>query len=198
MICQMGGKTANMTVTERVRVPLPLGSMRFCAARTVRGRGGDQPSRPAFRASTVRRSSSRLARQVSSFFRAVVRSTSAERSSAFSWAVERRTARPKESTVRRGLAAGAGLGGGGGSSAAITRRCPLMMRHVFSPSGVTTMSSKKPSCSTFRRMWPRLSYHDTIKLTKRSSPLSRKKWPKRGSSLCQNNLEAVLGLIDSN
>ena len=30
--------------------------------------------------------------------------------------------------------------------------------------------------------------HDTIKLTKRSSPLSRKKWPKRGSSLCQNNL----------
>lgn len=37
-------------------------------------------------------------------------------------------------------------------------------------------------------MWPRLSYHDTIKLTKRSSPLSRKKWPKRGSSLCQNNL----------
>ena len=161
-------------------------SMRFCAARTARGRGGDQPSRPAFRASTVRRSSSRLARQVSSFFRAVVRSTSAERSSAFSWAVERRTARPKESTVRRGLAAGAGLGGGGGSSAAITRRCPLMMRHVFSPSGVTTMSSKKPSCSTFRRMWPRLSYHDTIKLTKRSSPLSRKKWPKRGSSLCQN------------
>ena len=37
-------------------------------------------------------------------------------------------------------------------------------------------------------MWPRLSYHDTIRLTKRSSPLSRKKWPKRGSSLCQNNL----------
>ena len=36
-------------------------------------------------------------------------------------------------------------------------------------------------------MWPRLSYHDTIKLTKRSSPLSCKKWPKRGSSLCQNN-----------
>ena len=34
--------------------------------------------------------------------------------------------------------------------AAITRRCPLMMRHVFSPSGVTTMSSKKPSCSTER------------------------------------------------
>ena len=32
-------------------------------------------------------------------------------------------------------------------------------------------------------------YHDTIKLTKRSSPLSRKKWPKRGSSLCQNNGE---------
>ena len=63
-------------------------SMRFCAARTARGRGGDQPSRPAFRASTVRRSSSRLARQVSSFFRAVVRSTSAERSSAFSCAVE--------------------------------------------------------------------------------------------------------------
>ena len=103
-----------MTVTGRMRVPLPLFSMRFCAARTARGRGGDQPSRPAFRASTVRRSSSRLARQVSSFFRAVVRSTSAERSSAFSWAVERRTARPKESTVRRGLAAGAGLGGGGG------------------------------------------------------------------------------------
>lgn len=161
------------------------------------GQGRDQPSRPAFRASTVRRSSSKLARQVSSFFRAVVRSTSAERSSAFSCAVERRTARPKESTVRRGLATGAGLGGGGGSSAAITRRCPLMMRHVFSPSGVTTMSSKKPSCSTFRRMWPRLSYHDTIKLTKRSSPLSCKKWPKRGSSLCQNT-EAVLGLIDSN
>ena len=54
----------------------------------LRGAGARQPSRPAFRASTVRRSSSRLARQVSSFFRAVVRSTSAERSSAFSCAVE--------------------------------------------------------------------------------------------------------------
>ena len=37
------------------------------------------------------------------------------------------------------------------------------------------------------KITPRLSYHDTIKLAKRSSPLSRKKWPKRGSSLCQNN-----------
>lgn len=35
----MGGKTANMTVTGRTRVPLPLGSMRFCAARTARGQG---------------------------------------------------------------------------------------------------------------------------------------------------------------
>ena len=181
-----GNGTRMRPVTVVSYEVLQSGVRVLCGADSA-GQGGDQPSRPAFRASTVRRSSSRLARQVSSFFRAVVRSTSAERSSAFSCAVERRTARPKESTVRRGLAAGAGLGGGGGSSAAITRRCPLMMRHVFSPSGVTTMSSKKPSCSTFRRMWPRLSYHDTIKLTKRSSPLSRKKWPKRGSSLCQNN-----------
>ena len=28
-----------MTVTERMRVPLPLVSMRFCAARTARGEG---------------------------------------------------------------------------------------------------------------------------------------------------------------
>ena len=49
-----------MTVTGRVCVPLPLFSMRFCAARTARGRGGDQPSRPAFRASTVRRSTAQL------------------------------------------------------------------------------------------------------------------------------------------
>ena len=140
MICRMGGKTANMTVTGRTRVPLPLFSMRFCraayafyAGRTARGRGGDQLSRPAFRASTVRRSSSRLARQVSSFFRAVVRSTSAERSSAFSWAVERRTARPKESTVRRGLAAGAGLGGGGGSSAAFAQAMARWTRPGKSP-----------------------------------------------------------------
>ena len=37
---RVGEKTANMTVTGRMRVPLPLFSMRFCAARTARGRGG--------------------------------------------------------------------------------------------------------------------------------------------------------------
>lgn len=157
-----------------MRVPLPLFSMRFCAARTARGRG--EISRP-----------DRLSGLPP--FAAVLPDWQG-RCPAFSgrWCGPRRRRDPAPSAGRwsggrpgqrnppsaRGLAAGAGLGGGGGSSAAITRRCPLMMRHVFSPSGVTTMSSKKPSCSTFRRMWPRLSYHDTIKLTKRSSPLSRK------------------------
>ena len=52
---------------------------------------------------------------------------------AFSCAVERRTARPKESTVRRGLAAGAGLGGGGGSSAAFAQAMARWTRPGKSP-----------------------------------------------------------------
>ena len=76
------GRDGQYDVTGRTRVPLPLFSMRFCAARTVRGRGGDQPSRPAFRASTVRRSSSRLTRQVSSFFRALDLSADVDRTTA--------------------------------------------------------------------------------------------------------------------
>ena len=73
-------------------------------------------SRLFLRASTVRRSSSRLARQVSSLRLAVALSAS----SSFrvrSCAVERRMARPKESTLRSAF--GAALGGAGGSSAAL-------------------------------------------------------------------------------
>ena len=51
----MGGKTANMTVTGRVCVPLPLFSMifcraayAFCAVRTARGRGGGSAVQTGF------------------------------------------------------------------------------------------------------------------------------------------------------
>ena len=53
-----------------------------------------------------------------------------------SGAVERRTARPKESTVRRGVAAGAGLGGGGGSSAAFAQAMARWTRPGKSPLAV--------------------------------------------------------------
>ena len=79
-----------------------------------------QSSKTILSVSTVRRSSSRFSRQVSSFFLAVSLSTSVLRSSSFSWAMLRRTDLPKESTVRRGLALWAGFAEGEGSSAAFS------------------------------------------------------------------------------
>ena len=90
----------------------PTHSRRIFLYRTRFGRflfSVRQSSKTILRVSTVRRSSSRFSRQVSSFFLAVSLSTSVLRSSSFSWAMLRRTDLPKESTVRRGLALWAGF-----------------------------------------------------------------------------------------